>query len=144
MSQAAAIFASIPNSSSGLNADLNPASWGMSPNSLAASIPTLPSLPLISRTIFLSSKRCLYSSLTSLIQVSPRTSFSKLPSSNTLSPPGRPREIPVITNGSSSLSSTFVALDLVPIAGAEVIHRVMSPGVFATVISQSGSVLHLA
>ena len=78
------------------------------------------------------------------MQVSPRTNFSKFPSSNTLSPPGRPREIPVITNGSSSLSSTFMALDLVPTAGAEVIHRVTSPGVFATVISQSGSVLHLA
>ena len=94
--------------------------------------------------MFLSRRRCLYSSVTSVIQVSPLTNFSKLPSSNTLSPPGRPIEIPVITNGSSSLSSCFIDLDLEPIAGAEVIHLVISPGVFATVMSQSGSVLHLA
>ena len=116
----------------------------MSPNSFAASIPTLPSLPLMRRTIFLSSKRCLYSSLTSVIHVSPLTSFSKLPSSKTLSPPGSPREIPVITYGSSFLSSIFTALDLVPVTGAEVIQRVMSAGVFATVMSQSGSVLQRA
>ena len=96
------------------------------------------------RTIFLSSKRCLYSSLTSAIHVSPLTSFSKLPSSKTLSPPGSPREIPVITYGSSFRSSIFTALDLVPVPGAEVIQRVMSAGVFATVMSQSGSVLQRA
>ena len=78
------------------------------------------------------------------MQVSPLTNFSKFPSSNTRSPPGRPSEIPVITNGSSSLSSKIVDLVLLPAIGAEVIHRVISPGVFATVISQSGSVLHRA
>ena len=51
--------------------------------------------------MFLSRRRCLYSSLTSLIQVSPRTRRSKVSSENTFSPPGRPREIPVITTGSS-------------------------------------------
>ena len=144
MSQAAAIFESIPNSSDGSNDDLIPASCGMSPNSVAASIPTLPSLPLIRRTIFLSSNLCLYSSVTSLIQVSPRINFSKLPLSNTLSPPGKPKETPVITYGSSSRSSNLVALVLLPNSGAAVIHLVMSPGVFATVMSQSGSVLHCA
>ena len=144
ISHAAAIFASIPNSSSGSNEDMTPANCGMSPNSFAASIPTLPSLPLIKRTRFLSSSLCLYSSLTSEMQVSPRTNFSKLPSSNTLSPPGKPSEIPVTTYGSTALSSNFVTRALLCDVGAEVIHLVMSPGVFATVMSQSGSVLHRA
>ena len=101
MSQAIATFGSMPNSSAISKDDFIPASCGMSSNCVACSIFTEPSLPLIKRTMFLSRRRCLYSLLTSLIQVSPRTRRSKVSSENTFSPPGRPSEIPVITTGSS-------------------------------------------
>ena len=101
ISHANTTFGSIPNSSEMSKADLRPANCGISLNSVAFSILTEPSLPLISRTKFLSSNLCLYSSETSLIQVSPRTSRSKVSSSNTFSPPGRPRETPVMTYGSA-------------------------------------------
>ena len=63
--------------------------------------------------MFLSSKRCLYSSLTSEMQVSPRTKRSKVSSSNTRSPPGRPRETPVTTYGSALRRSTCVDTETV-------------------------------
>ncbi len=101
MSHANTTFGSIPNSSEISKADFNPANCGISVNSVAFSILTEPSLPLIRRTKFLSSNLCLYSSETSLIQVSPRTRRSKVSSSNTFSPPGRPSDIPVMTYGSA-------------------------------------------
>ena len=100
ISQAMTTFASIPNSSAKSNAPFTPANCGISLNSVALSIFTEPSLPLIRRTMFLSSKRCLYSSVTSEMQVSPLTNLSKTSSENTFSPPGKPREIPLITIGS--------------------------------------------
>ena len=97
MSHATMAFGSIPNSSARSKAPFKPASWGMSPKTVAWSMFTEPSLPLMRRTIFLSSRRCLYSSDTSLMQVSPRTNFSKASSEKTRSMPGKPSEIPVTT-----------------------------------------------
>ncbi len=101
MSHANTTFGSIPNSSEISKADFNPANCGISLNSVAFSMLTEPSLPLIRRTKFLSSNLCLYSSETSLIQVSPRTRRSKVSSSKTFSPPGRPSDTPVMTYGSA-------------------------------------------
>ena len=117
ISHAKTTFGSIPNSSEMSKADLRPANCGISLNSVAFSIFTEPSLPLIRRTKFLSSSLCLYSSETSLIQVSPRTRRSNVSSSNTFFPPGRPRETPVITYGSAlrfAMVSFPVATTVVP------------------------------
>ena len=101
MSHAMTILGSMPNSSERSNAPLTPASCGMSSKVVACSMFTEPSRPLMRRLMFLSSRRCLYSSVTSSILVSPRTRRSKTSSSKTFSPPGRPRLIPVTTYGSA-------------------------------------------
>ena len=109
MSQAITAFGSIPNSAAKSNAPLIPASCGISLNWVAFSMFTEPSLPLIRRTMFLSNSRCLYSSLTSVMQVSPLTKRSNVSSENTFSPPGKPNEIPLMTIGSDSLESLLFA-----------------------------------
>ncbi|CAI8284844.1 MAG: Uncharacterised protein [Candidatus Poseidoniaceae archaeon] len=101
MSHAMTIFGSMPNSLAKSNAPLTPASCGISSKLVACSMLTEPSRPLIRRLMFLSRRRCLYSSVTSWRQVSPRTSRSNTSSSKTLSPPGSPRLIPDTTYGSA-------------------------------------------
>ncbi len=158
MSHATMAFGSIPNSSARSKAPLSPASCGTSPNTVAWSMFTEPSRPLMRRTMFLSSKRCLYSSETSLMQVSPRTNFSKVSSENTRSIPGRPREIPVTTYGSTSRreagckaatvctgtdfrerGAVTVAIGLHEVGGLRT-QRLRSPAVLADEPSYSGSV----
>ena len=158
MSHARMAFGSIPNSSARSKAPLRPANCGMSPNTLAWSMFTEPSRPLMRRTMFLSRRRCLYSSETSLMQVSPRTSFSKASSENTRSIPGKPSEIPVTTYGSTSRREVAWRAPTVCIGavlndeGAETVamgvheeggartQRLRSPAVTAADPSNSGSI----
>ena len=107
ISMASTIFGSIPYCCAKSKCPFFPANCGIKLKSLQGTNSAEPSACLMIRTKSRSNNRCLISSDTSAMKLSPRVIRSNVSGANTSSIPGRPRLIPENTNASICLESAL-------------------------------------
>ena len=112
MSMASTIFGSIPYCCAKSKWPFFPANWGIKLKSLQGTNSAEPSACLMIRTKSRSNNRCLISSDTSVMKLSPRVIRSNVSGANTSSIPGRPRLIPENTNASECLECTLFSMTI--------------------------------